>query len=150
MLLNTEPLTVTLTFGRFKVTLKQLSVIEFLPYAVIFDRYKVFTQDIPENLSEDQLREIHVRRFRQFIQTLSDTEKQMLIAYVAACIDDWNLKDPKKKEKIPITAENVERYIPPDIFSVLFFTCNMLNNIMKGEVDFFDEQEEREASQKQQ
>jgi len=150
MMLNTEPLTVTLSWGKFKVTLKQLSVIDFLPFAVIFDRYKVFTQDIPEDLSEEQLREIHVRRFRQFVQTLTETEKKMLVAYVAACIDDWNLKDPKKKEKIPVTAENVEKYIPPDIFAVLFFTSNMLNNVMKGEVDFFDEQEEKEVSQKQQ
>lgn len=149
-MLNTEPLTVTLSWGKFKVTLKQLSVIDFLPFAVIFDRYKVFTQDIPEDLSEEQLREIHVRRFRQFIQTLTETEKKMLVAYVAACIDDWNLKDPKKKEKIPVTVENVEKYIPPDIFAVLFFTSNMLNNVMKGEVDFFDEREEKEVSQKQQ
>jgi len=150
--MKVEPL--ELQYGALKIVVRPLSQLEYLPYAAMFDRFRVFLAGIPEppkKLKKEEKEQWRyawfLKTFAQFVQTMNDVEKELMYELVATSIQEWNLKDEKDDKIAEINIQNVKR-LPGQVFANIFWYTYWLNHIMEPDLVFFETKQE--VSQKQQ
>jgi len=139
--------TQVLRYGKFKITLKPLNVIDGLQYiplinfitsniAIDPDLLEALQKQLKQAKTEDeknkiarQIENVSRASTEEALKKLTDTDKKLLLSFITDTIDDWNAK-------VDITPENVAK-LPFYIFYDVFMVAVSMFMVSGNDLDFF-------------